>query len=270
MRNLFSLALTNLEMNPTGCNCYRHWATGTIVAIFAIVAIETTCASPVAGQDRSASGTNVIATKSTIESSNTDRIPIQRNTNPYYARRTAVDWTTMPSTYTHDNSGQRVDQFSKGIEPVVMERPDYVKSGYRHSRSSLQTGFSADHYHVVEQWGDNVRPYGEWRYPARPYSAPYSVWGPQLPYAVGINNGGGPWIWGGFNNPLGGANGFNPLLGNMFGGQNAIPPMAFPFLPPQRGANSQPFGVGPQNALSPYQDEYYPAAPIYNPPANGL
>jgi len=183
-----------------------------------------------------------------------------------------IDWTTMPSTFTHDVQGTRVAQFAQGVQPVVYERPDYQRSGFRHYRSSLQGGSSADHIHVVDQWGPSVRPYGEWRFPARPFSVPYPAWGPQLPLASvnsNFNNqiqfpGGGlparPWQpgqpapgWGQGGNGMGpggfppGMNNFNPYAGgpNGFG---------------QFGGVGQ-FGVGPANALRTDQDEYYQDAP---------
>ncbi len=55
----------------------------------------------------------------------------------------------------------------------------------------MQVGQSADHMHVVEEWGRPVRPYGEWRFPYRPYSVPYQLWG--APFA-GLNQ--MPWGWG--------------------------------------------------------------------------
>lgn len=114
----------------------------------------------------------------------------------YTAAAPSVDWTTMPSTYTHDETGQRVDQFAQEIEPEAPSQANLVRSGYTHTRSSLQVGFNSDHYHVTEQWGGDVRPYGEWRYPYRPFAVPYGAWGPQLPQVavngVGVN----PWgVW---------------------------------------------------------------------------
>ena len=123
-------------------------------------------------------------TKNAMEqaSCESDVLPIKRAKKP--AKPVAVDWTTMASTYTHDQQGQRVDQYAMAVEPQSNERPDFVKSGFRSSRSSLQVGFSADHYHTTEQWGQPVRPYGEWRYPNRPFSVPYGQWGPQLPQVL--------------------------------------------------------------------------------------
>ncbi|XZE43635.1 hypothetical protein SH467x_003201 [Pirellulaceae bacterium SH467] len=175
--------------------------------------------------------------------------PIHRSKSPAVAatefaqrtKPTSVDWTTLPSTYSHDENGTRLDQYSQGVQPVVALSPDYVRSGFRHTRSTLQAGFSNDNYHVVEQWGGDVRPYGEWRYPNRPFAVPYGMWGPQLPQVVG----GMP--WGGFVPPAGYPSPNQP--GSPFGG----------------GVGGG-FGVGPWNALGPTQDDYYPQAPIMQAP----
>jgi len=101
----------------------------------------------------------------------------------------AADWLTLPSRYSHNHStGERVAQYTKIQAPSVPQPSNFRTSGYTHTRSSLNYGQSADNYHRVEQWGDPVRPYGEWRFPYRPYSTPYPNWGP--PYA-GLNLGGG-------------------------------------------------------------------------------
>jgi hypothetical protein len=92
-----------------------------------------------------------------------------------------ADWITAPSYYTHDRAGNRVQQYTPIGPFYIFPRPDYQSSGYRHTRSSIQVGSSADHYHLVEEWGRPVRPYDEWRFPYRPYSVPYEQWGP--PYA---------------------------------------------------------------------------------------
>jgi len=104
----------------------------------------------------------------------------------------ANDWITAPSYYTHDpQSGERVRQYTPIGPFYVLARPDYRKSGYRHTRSSIQAGNSADHLHIVEEWGNAVRPYGEWRYPFRPNSVPYHLWGPPV---TGFGHGYiGPW-----------------------------------------------------------------------------
>jgi hypothetical protein len=104
-----------------------------------------------------------------------------------------ADWITAPSYYTHDpQSGRRVDQYTPIGPFYTFARTDYLQSGYRHTRSTIQAGTSVDHMHIVEEWGRAVRPYGEWRFPYRPYSVPYAMWGP--PFA-GLGNSGafGPW-----------------------------------------------------------------------------
>lgn len=102
-------------------------------------------------------------------------LPIQRARKN--AKPITADWTTMAATYTHDQDGQRVDQYAMTVDPQSMERPDFVRSGSRSTRSTLQAGLSADHYHVTEQWGQPIQPYGEWRYPNRPFSVPYGQGG---------------------------------------------------------------------------------------------
>ena len=91
----------------------------------------------------------------------------------------AGDWITAPSYYTHDSkSGERVQQHSPIGPFYTYPRGDFTRSGFRHTRSSIQVGGSADHYHLTEEWGKPVQPYGEWRHPYRPYSVPYDAWGP--------------------------------------------------------------------------------------------
>jgi hypothetical protein len=91
----------------------------------------------------------------------------------------AHDWMFLPSSYSHDwQTGHRVTQFAPIPPVIVYQRPDYLRSGYRHHRSTINAGGSQDNYHVVDQYGGEVRPYGEWLYPFRPYSVPYDAWGP--------------------------------------------------------------------------------------------
>lgn len=91
----------------------------------------------------------------------------------------ARDWIFSPSTYSHDwQNGQRVTQFAPIPPVIVYQRPDYLKSGFRHQRSTINAGGSQDNYIVVDQYGGEVRPYGEWLFPYRPYSVPYDAWGP--------------------------------------------------------------------------------------------
>jgi hypothetical protein len=167
----------------------------------------------------------------------------------------AADWITAPSYYSHDpQTGERVTQYTP-IGPVYrIERSDYMQSGYRHTRSSLQMGRSIDHMHIVEEWGRPVRPYGEWRYPYRPYSVPYPEWG--APFA-GLNVGGyygGPWYGGGLGaaGPGGIPYGGIPGGGGAF---NGIPPAALthPAVP-----NNPGLGFPGQGGVYPYSDEHYP------------
>ncbi|XZE22300.1 hypothetical protein SH449x_002219 [Pirellulaceae bacterium SH449] len=198
--------------------------------------------------------------------------PFQQSSNARVAQKSPrVDWTTLPSTYTHSPQGDRVDQFAVASPDPIYETPAYMRSGYRHTRSTLQAGFSSDNYHSVEQWGAPVRPYGEWRFPNRPFAVPYGMWGPQLPQVVGGGLGFLPWGMPGFQQP-------NPA-------GSVLPPGAGAGGLPQNGYfpgggwpmhGVGPFGVGPGNALSPTQDDYYPQAPflqappMYHPLNNGL
>lgn len=194
-----------------------------------------------------------------------------------------VDWTTLPSTYTHDALGNRVQQYAMGVEPVSNERPDFQRSGFRHTRSTLQAGNSSDNFHVVEKWGPPVQPYGEWRYPYRPYSVPYAAWGPQAPLVNAPQN--NSWNFGNPGFPPGQAGGGNmgmppmgPAMQNGMNGQ--MGPGVFPpggmgpqgYWPGNYGPHQRPgfgnnglgnngFGVGPNNALRPDQDDYYAPAP---------
>lgn len=146
-----------------------------------------------------------------------------------------VDWTTRASHYTHDPYGNRVDQYAQAVAPPSYERPDFQRSGYRHYRSTIQAGNSADNLHVVEEWGNPVRPYEEWRFPFRPYSAPYGLWGPQPP-AVGILPA---------NPGLFGPNGAN-FLNAPFGFPNGFPGLGFPNGNPPN-PNPGPINPGPIN-----------------------
>src|SRR4051812_23828013 len=136
----------------------------------------------------------------------------------------AADWATAPSNYTHDQAtGQRVSQFEKIGPYYYFQRPDYLKSGYRQYRSTIDLGNSSDNMHVVEQWGAQVVPYEQWRFPTRPYSAPYGAWGP--PYG-GLGGGTGGYPSCGGPGGLGGG-------GNIFGGR----------LPRRRGGRGRGGGA---------------------------
>jgi hypothetical protein len=175
----------------------------------------------------------------------------------------AADWVTAPSYYSHDpRTGERVTQYTP-VGPVYkIERPDYVQSGYRQTRSSLQQGRSVDHLHIVEEWGRPVRPYGEWRYPYRPYSVPYPEWG--APFA-GLGGGGfyGP-LWGGVA----------PGIPGGGGAFNGIPPAALthPAVP-----NNPGLGFPGPGGVAPYSDEHYPLnrkswepSGVPYPPSSGM
>lgn len=91
------------------------------------------------------------------------------------------DWFTAGSYYTHNpQTNQRVHQYAP--DPVVRHTPDPFMSVYRQQRSSMTVDGSSDHYHKVYQFGDTVRPYGEWEFPFRPYSVPYSDWAYGSPF----------------------------------------------------------------------------------------
>jgi hypothetical protein len=151
----------------------------------------------------------------------------------------AGDWVTERSYYTHDPmSGERVTQYTPIGPFYTYGQSSFTRSGYRNTRSSLQVGTSADNYHTTEQWGPPVQPYGEWRFPNRPYSVPYGQWGPQLyggvpfglfPQAFGGGYGGGGYGGGGY-----------PGVGFPGGGN----------FPPGQGGMQQPLNSGP-NPLQP-------------------
>ena len=162
------------------------------------------------------------------------------------AQCAAADWITAPGEFTHDpRTGKPVQQYTP-IGPVYAPnvRADYTTSGYRHTRDSLQIGRTIDHLHLVEEWGNPVRPYGEWRYPYRPYSVPYSQWG--APFA-GLGGGG----YGGWG-PWGGGVGPGPGWGGNNGG---IPPA---WQTPPQVPNNPGLGWPGPGGVYPYSDEHYP------------
>lgn len=144
----------------------------------------------------------------------------------------AIDWLTAPSYYTHDPmTAERVAQYSPIGPFYYYSRPDYLKSGYRHLRSTIQAGGSADNLHIVEEWGRPVRPYEEWRFPYRPYSAPYDAWGP----------------------PFGGLSPY----GHGFGPYGAYPGYGFP--PHFDSGHGHDHHHPPVNYAQPWMDGYYPS-----------
>ena len=167
------------------------------------------------------------------------------------AKEPATDWMTWPSTYTHDPvRGMPVDQYALPAEPVSPARTDFQRSGFRHYRSTLQAGQSADNMHIVEQWGRPVEPYEQWRFPFRPYGVPYDAWGPPTPYGI-IN---GNWNWGGL--PPG------------YGGVPSSPGPPFPGYPsgPMLPPASNGFPLVPPYQPAPWFDGTYPAAPPLTSP----
>lgn len=195
-----------------------------------------------------------------------------------------VDWSTLPSRYTHDATGQRVPQYAAKVEPVAQTRSDYQRSGFRNSRSSLQVGSSSDNMHIVEQWGAPVEPYEAWRFPYRPYGVPYQQWGPNtqnwgaVPFWPGAfwPNGGGNPHWpnhpgamqaGGEAGPMG--EGMIDSMPNQMG-PGPVPPGNWPpgNWPPNNGYWPNPYGPGfgrgtaPWNpGVGPWTDGYYNDAP---------
>lgn len=140
----------------------------------------------------------------------------------------AADWNTAPSYYTHDQAGRRTNQYAAIGPYYYPQQADFQRSGYRQLRSTFQWGGSADNMHIVEEWGREVRPYDEWRFPYRPYSVPYPGWG--NPNAGAIYGFGG-----GFGGPgFPGGGGFNP-------GQQGYPPV---LVPPGNGYVPQQYMDG--------------------------
>jgi len=152
----------------------------------------------------------------------------------------AGDWVTAPSYYSHDpETGQRVQQYAQVGPFYTQAQGNYQRSGYHHTRSSIQVGTSADNYHVVETFGDPVRPYGEWRFPFRPYSVPSYLSTPygRLGYG-GLGYGGG--YYGGIGVPPGGLPGLPP------GGLPGVLPGTLPgvSVPPPAGPGRLPYQPG--------------------------
>ncbi|MEM1068308.1 MAG: hypothetical protein AAGI63_05400 [Planctomycetota bacterium] len=187
----------------------------------------------------------------------------------------ATDWLTQPSTYTHSSeTGERVSQYAPIVPPTAPLPNNFRTSGYTHTRSSLNYGASADNYHRVETWGDPVRPYGEWRFPFRPFSTPYPNWGP--PFAgfnlgfgfpgVGIGQGRpgyGPGYGGRPDDRPDGRNRFRryPYSNERgFLGDGVWPTERNQFngvLPPASPFNPYPAGPGTPYPVAPYYDGFY-------------
>jgi hypothetical protein len=168
----------------------------------------------------------------------------------------AADWIVSPSYYSHDpQTGQRVTQYTP-IGPFYnYAQSDYLRSGYRHTRSSIQAGGSVDHMHIVEEFGRAVRPYGEWRFPYRPYSVPYPAWG--APFS-GLGNY-PPQPYGPNPTPHGGVGGQRPY--------NQRQPWDDGSYPSNRIRPRQP--VRPHDGRNPYSHPGTPGPGPVAPPGHG-
>ena len=141
----------------------------------------------------------------------------------------AGDWVTARSYYSHDpQTGQRVTQYAPIGPFYTQAQGNYRRSGFHHTRSSIQVGSSVDNYHIVEKFGDPVRPYGEWRFPFRPYSVPSYLSTPR--YHGGGYGGYYGGYYGGF--PPGGGLPPGRLPGRLPGA--SVPPPAGPGSAPGR------------------------------------
>lgn len=159
----------------------------------------------------------------------------------------ATDWLTLPGQYSHGPSLDRVAQYQPPEPAIAPEVSDFSRSGFRHTRSTLQYDQAADNMHIVEKWGAPIEPYEQWRFPYRPYGTPYPNWG--APYA-GLGGGvvatpfGFPGRFGGLGGFGGGfGGGFNNGFGN--------------------GGFQNPYPVTPNGPypVAPYYDGYYPSYP---------
>jgi hypothetical protein len=176
------------------------------------------------------------------------------------------NWMAWPSSYTHDNFGQRVDQHAQPVAPLAQRRADFQRSGYRHYRSTLQAGNSMDNMHIVEQWGAPIEPYEAWRFPFRPYGSPYPAWGPPTPYGIFNGNfGGGFHPQAGFG--VGPGQGQAPIPPNNMNPGGGYPGGAYPgngypgWQNPGWQNPGNGFPLSPPYQNQPWYDGTYPAAP---------
>ena len=153
-------------------------------------------------------------------------------------RAEATSWIFRRSSYTHDPAtGDQVAQFAPPKTPYVRGDATYRQSAYRHHRSSIRAGGSADRMHVVETWGagEAIRPYGEWQRPFREGATPYGPWGnPQGPWTTPFGSWKNPYGVGRLPYPY-----WNPWL---YGPYGAGP------LRPDAAADAQPEGSEGEDA----------------------
>jgi hypothetical protein len=177
------------------------------------------------------------------------------------ARPAAADgWIFRPSTYSHDEAGNRVAQFQPERPAFFRFDDTYMESGYRHSHISIPGGDgSYDHLHVVQTWGlgEYIRPYGEWLYPYRAGATPYGPWGnPSGPWTLPFDSWQNPYglgklPWGGYSPyyPPSGSHGPHGSPTPYGGG--AMPPGYGSGLPGYGGAMPGPGGGMPGPGAKP-------------------
>lgn len=171
---------------------------------------------------------------------------------------------TFRSTYTHSPvTGQRIDQYARPIDPIAPDQGNLVRSGYRHYRSTIQAGQSADNLHIVNEWGRPVAPYEHWRFPFRPYGVPYQAWGPPTPGVLSNLYAGNVYGGYGVGQPTPGQP--QPFPAQPFPAQ-PFPAQPYP-MQPHPGQPFNPYATGqayplvPPYQPAPWNDGFYPSAP---------
>lgn len=157
---------------------------------------------------------------------------------PSAAKAEESSWIFQPSYYSHSPvTGQRVVQYQPEQPAFVPYDPTYQQSGYRHDHTSIHVGNSQDDLHIVQTWGQPVRPYGEWEYPFRAGATPFGPWGnPQGPWTLPFDS---------WQNPYG--------LGRYYGSPWGASPMPYPrtYAGPQMSPLAGPGTRGQQPVPAP-------------------